>query len=687
MPRAMLASLRTQRTAPDIRLFPLFGGNSWHPDKVSLTVLHAVPRKACPNARRPWPQCKEGVACPQGFRSLDYPSLPLEMSNHRLPQCDEAKPQCNVGVSRNLPDHAPDANGLPEKQCTRLGHECDYSHKVAFKDETLKVVDKYLGADRPRNLPWNPATRLHISSDLQRIAADDVLPPFTTLTNDDDRQRKAEYRPPGTYVVVATPSSFADLEEYKSPGEEQARRSTTIHTDLTSNLTTNVAVDSETLILGTFEEHPQTPIHWSRTDSSTLGLREFELRSPQSPAPARISRNPDSLRVSPPPLPETSHPVATTTRDREHELRLHYKHFVRRHLVQIRRETSNVSAEWAAHDTDLFEQEASKYPPVTAAEPYWTTHLAQLERLVHLRRNVYSIDPFPSIVWWICIVDIHALLSGIGKGTFVSSLMRRGQVPTPLEMLDGPGLAEPGVRAPEEASLMPSILEVHQTVSLLAARLGFLASSLRELARMQGPSEQAAVAQASHVRWQQQVQDLRDSLKKAWTMPDSLALATSYRDGILPGRVQGLFEHVGQRSTPPIVTRNVQELEWRGMWPTQRIDTNAEPLDEISQCASEILNVVSGTVRRCQYEHGYVIFSLLLAGVATPSAAHKMLALELMLAMEQESIGSNKRRTRKLLEAVYERQSARQMAVGHSLDVDWIQVMMDTGMQVINFGL
>ena len=40
------------------------------------------------------------------------------------------------------------------------------------------------------------------------------LPAFATLTNDEDRERKAETPLPGTYSVVVTPKSFADLPEY-----------------------------------------------------------------------------------------------------------------------------------------------------------------------------------------------------------------------------------------------------------------------------------------------------------------------------------------------------------------------------------------------------------------------------------------------------------------------------------------
>lgn len=123
------------------------------------------------------------------------------------------------------------------------------------------------------------------------------------------------------------------------------------------------------------------------------------------------------------------------------------------------------------------------------------------------------------------------------------------------------------------------------------------------------------------------------------------------------------------------------------MWSTQRIDVNSGFGTDISQCASEIIEAASETVRQGRYENGFVMFPLFLAGIATFSATEKMQAHDLMIAMEQESIGKNKRTTRKLLEAVYEKQNKRRMEVGHSLDVDWIQVMRGMGLQLVNFGL
>ena len=123
------------------------------------------------------------------------------------------------------------------------------------------------------------------------------------------------------------------------------------------------------------------------------------------------------------------------------------------------------------------------------------------------------------------------------------------------------------------------------------------------------------------------------------------------------------------------------------MWSTQRVDINIRYENNVSECASEIIKVADEIVDRRQYEHGFIMFPLLLAGFATLSAPEKMQAHELMVAMEQESIGKNMRATRKLLEAIYERQNERQIEVGHALEVDWISVMKDMGLQLVNFGL
>ncbi|KAL9109291.1 MAG: hypothetical protein Q9227_006046 [Pyrenula ochraceoflavens] len=49
---------------------------------------------------------------------------------------------------------------------------------------------------------------------------EDILPPFSSLTTDEDRERKAETSSPGTYHVVVNPDSFIHLPEYSERSRE-----------------------------------------------------------------------------------------------------------------------------------------------------------------------------------------------------------------------------------------------------------------------------------------------------------------------------------------------------------------------------------------------------------------------------------------------------------------------------------
>lgn len=64
-----------------------------------------------------------------------------------------------------------------------------------------------------------------------------------------------------------------------------------------------------------------------------------------------------------------------------------------------------------------------------------------------------------------------------------------------------------------------------------------------------------------------------------------------------------------------------------------------------------------------------------------------MHALDLIRTMEKSSMGRNTAVTRRALAAVYEKQNERFMNTGQSLDVDWLEVMQEQGLSVVNFGL
>lgn len=65
-----------------------------------------------------------------------------------------------------------------------------------------------------------------------------------------------------------------------------------------------------------------------------------------------------------------------------------------------------------------------------------------------------------------------------------------------------------------------------------------------------------------------------------------------------------------------------------------------------------------------------------------------MMAMELMTNMEDEEdgMGRNAATTRTILQTIYERQLDCLMRVGHTLDVDWADLMAQEGLQMVNFG-
>ena len=74
------------------------------------------------------------------------------------------------------------------------------------------------------------------------------MPPFSTLTTDDERERKAESRDPGTFVVVANLTSFADLPEYRDESLGSLRRGSTYSegdTDGQTSLSGSIAEESD----------------------------------------------------------------------------------------------------------------------------------------------------------------------------------------------------------------------------------------------------------------------------------------------------------------------------------------------------------------------------------------------------------------------------------------------------------
>ena len=189
------------------------------------------------------------------------------------------------------------------------------------------------------------------------------------LTSDEDRERKAEHKIPGTYHVVANPDSFSSLEEYQdSPGDELnlAARSRTAsrrrrNSPSRAHVETrqDVFEDSDTVILGNFEENVRKlptlgllTTHFDNSRSSSLTLQSPATSYVQSAQPLR------SHEMSP--LLDTVWEVGEDQR-----IASFYGTFVRSQFNQVHRESLGTSAQSALEIIpDVLDRQAARFAPV-----------------------------------------------------------------------------------------------------------------------------------------------------------------------------------------------------------------------------------------------------------------------------------------------------------------------------------
>ena len=208
---------------------------------------------------------------------------------------------------------------------------------------------------------------------------DDLLPPFSALTNDEDREKKAEFRKPGSYHLVVNPSSFAELDEYKDNGLDQnSPKSATPKesgNEYGSHFSNKPSQCDE--LHGDDFVDPQTS-----HDPDIVILKVFEDESHKlgSPTSAALQRRASTTPVLSQPSSAGSTTCANYFRfsydntplmrmahkdGRDHPLVYYYKTFVHRHLAQVHRDTLGTSLETGALSApDVFERQAASFLPV-----------------------------------------------------------------------------------------------------------------------------------------------------------------------------------------------------------------------------------------------------------------------------------------------------------------------------------
>jgi hypothetical protein len=174
-------------------------------------------------------------------------------------------------------------------------------------------------------------------------------------------------------------------------------------------------------------------------------------------------------------------------------------------------------------------------------------------KIVTLRRQAYGIETYDFLVWLVCRIDIYALLSTSGTGTFVEVLLKENMLPVAERTLPpiSPGMDL--VVYPEEQPFFPSLLKLNQEVLLAALRVGQLARDLRAEAksRQYGIQNQQIPNSLFVMNRRARVQNLHralESSRSSWMarFPECWNLLGNLES--LPHRAFAWLQHV---SSPP----------------------------------------------------------------------------------------------------------------------------------------
>jgi Fungal specific transcription factor domain len=275
------------------------------------------------------------------------------------------------------------------------------------------------------------------------------------------------------------------------------------------------------------------------------------------------------------------------------------------------------------------------------------------------------------------MIDLDALFTGAGSGDYVGAMLKNDLIPPPSFHLYPLGLDGSSVVYEYELETLPTILQLDFEVTVLAVRLGLLSQEFRSDTTFRtGGSKQRD--RDTRLR-QSRIYELQESLRQLWATPSVMLVGQDPES--LPFRSKRLFEHACTLYRACIIYSHTS------MWSTQRLDTSPDYDTEIAVASNQILQMTSRILANGRLDCRFLVFPCFMAGYASTVGDLKRTALELIGKMDSGSVGRNTAATKEALRRVYEKQNERFMGTGQSLDVDWMDVMGEGGLLIVNFGL
>ncbi|KAK5110806.1 hypothetical protein LTR62_005517 [Meristemomyces frigidus] len=569
-----------------------------------------------------------------------------------------------------------------------------------FSDATSTTQGKYANVTTTGNFVWDP-NALQDSTALVARRGDD-LPAFAALTSDEDRERKAETRPPGTFSVITVPESFSNLPEYAAfaqaiSGRRPSTQSTqdSVASPTSSDSRSITSLDVNTVVLDRFEDAI------SPTSSSFPPVTS--LRSPGIPAALQrlsISAPVPISTVTPGPILSQAHSRS------DQQLVAHFRQHIAPRLLQPVVDNTVTSQLVHGSTRDLFLLESARFTPLHHAicaisalnlsntgrfsleaahqhyqhalsatatpttaddllsdgvflrhlllliydvcvpmdtdQAMWAQHLVHLRTKAVQRHQRLGREPHGYLLWLICELDMYACLLGNGTCEFVQTMLHHNMLPTLDQQIPSSGTDGPYL--PTETHILPPIQQLNEGVLLHTVKLAQLAHACRtEASQLPHPTPE------STTRWQTAVSRLQSELVTFWTQtyPPFLGPDSSEAGRHLPPRPRHVFEHAFLLYQTAIIYSRTS------MFPSQRLlplSNQQEIHHDTERRCHSILTLADEYVPGTRAESGaagadtkairHLVLPLFIAGVATSSPETKTHAIHSMKAMESTANGA-----------------------------------------------
>ena len=151
---------------------------------------------------------------------------------------------------------------------------------------------------------------------------------------------------------------------------------------------------------------------------------------------------------------------------------------------------------------------------------FWAHHMAHILRVTPMRQTQSEFEAFPFVLWRVAMIDTNALLSGIGNGDFVRSMLATDFFPSAHQHRFAARLGGASPTHPTNTNILKTVVDLSRNTMLLAAEFALLARDMRITAtRLRQTNNRATAAglQRDLAQGQSKTNHIRERFKLLWS--------------------------------------------------------------------------------------------------------------------------------------------------------------------------